>query len=57
MSQPIDPDDHPLLPEDDDSDLRYDDRRRLRRRRRAERLAPSPRTLIAGRADRTATFL
>jgi hypothetical protein len=26
MSQPIDPDDHPLLPEDDDSELRYDER-------------------------------
>jgi hypothetical protein len=26
MSQPIDPDDHPLLPEDDESDLRYDER-------------------------------
>ncbi|MGN6796888.1 MAG: hypothetical protein ACTHKS_01930 [Gaiellaceae bacterium] len=26
MSQPIDPDDHPLRPEDEDSDLRYDER-------------------------------
>jgi hypothetical protein len=26
MSQPIDPDDHPLLPEDDESELRYDER-------------------------------
>jgi hypothetical protein len=26
MSQPIDPDDHPLRPEDDDSELRYDNR-------------------------------
>ena len=26
MSQPIDPDDHPLLPEDEDSELRYDER-------------------------------
>ena len=26
MTQPVDPDDHPLLPEDDDSELRYDER-------------------------------
>jgi hypothetical protein len=26
VTQPVDPDDHPLLPEDDDSDLRYDHR-------------------------------
>jgi hypothetical protein len=26
MSQPADSDDHPLLPEDDESELRYDER-------------------------------
>ena len=26
MPEPIDSDDHPLLPEDDESELRYDDR-------------------------------
>lgn len=26
MSQPIEPEDHPLLPEDDESELRYDER-------------------------------
>ena len=26
VSQPVDPDDHQLLPEDEDSDLRYDHR-------------------------------
>ena len=26
MSEPVDPDDHPLRPEDDDSELRYDER-------------------------------
>jgi hypothetical protein len=26
VSQPIEPDDHPLLPEDDESELRYDER-------------------------------
>ena len=26
MSQPADPDDHPLLPDDEDSELRYDRR-------------------------------
>jgi hypothetical protein len=26
MSQPADRDDHPLLPEDDESELRYDER-------------------------------
>lgn len=26
MAEPVDPDDHPLRPEDEDSDLRYDER-------------------------------
>jgi hypothetical protein len=26
MTHPVEPDDHPLLPEDEDSELRYDER-------------------------------
>jgi hypothetical protein len=26
MSQPVDPENHPLLPENDESELRYDER-------------------------------